>query len=91
MWNFFLWVVIGGAVGWLAYQFVRLGRPGMVTDIVVGAAAAVGVNLLLSLLISGYLNPSFMNVFSLGVALIAAAVVTMIVHVTNSVVRSARA
>ena len=91
MWNVFLWVILGGLIGWLAYRYVHAGNPGMVGDLVMGVIGALGVNLGLSLLIPGYLNPSFMNVISLGVALIAAAVFVLATHVAVGAVRAARA
>ncbi len=91
MWNVFLWVVIGGGIGWLAWRYVRAGSPGLVGDLVVGAVGALGINFALSLLISGYLNPSFMNVLSLGVALISAVLFVIVAHAAIGAVRAARA
>lgn len=91
MWDVILWFVLGGIIGWLAQRYVRLGRPGMVADIVAGALAALIVNIILSLLIPGYFSLTMMNVVSLGVAIVAAVVVTLIVHTATVIMRSAKA
>ena len=91
MWDVILWFVLGGVIGWLAQRYVQLGRPGMVPDIVAGALAALIVNVILSLLIPGYFSLTMMNVVSLGVAVVAAIIVTLIVHATTAIVQSAKA
>ena len=91
MWNVILWFVIGGVIGWLAQRYVLAGRPGMVTDIVVGAVSAVAVNVVLSLLIPGYFSFTYMNIPSLFYALVAAIIATLIAHSVTAAVRAKEA
>lgn len=90
MWNVILWFVIGGMVGWLAQRYVLAGRPGLVTDIVVGAGSAVVVNVILSLLIPNYFSFTYMNIPSLFYALIAAIIATLLAHLVTALVGARR-
>lgn len=90
MWNVILWFVIGGVIGWLAQRYVLPGRPGMVTDIVVGAGSAVAVNIILTLLISNYFSFTYMNIPSLIYALIAAIIATLLAHLITALVGARR-
>lgn len=85
MWDVILWFVIGGGIGWLARWAARTGSPGLVGDIVVGAAGALIANVTLALLIPGYFSFSQMNYPSMLVALIAAVVLIVIVRAVNGV------
>ncbi|HEX8995804.1 MAG TPA: hypothetical protein VF812_07220 [Ktedonobacterales bacterium] len=89
MWNIILWFVIGGGVGWLARRYVRLGSPGLVPDIVSGAAGALIANVALSQLISGYFSFTVINGPALIVAVVAAAALVIIVRATRGLVRAA--
>lgn len=91
MWNVILWFVIGGVIGYLAQRYIRIGRPGMVTDIVAGAGGALVVNVILSLLIPGYFNFSLMNVPSLFISVGAAALFILVAHVAAAVTHTVRA
>jgi uncharacterized membrane protein YeaQ/YmgE (transglycosylase-associated protein family) len=91
MWNVILWFVIGGIIGWLAQRYVRIGRPGIVADIVAGAGAALVVNIILSILIPGYFSLSFMNVPSMFIACAAAVIVIFITHVTVAIAQASKA
>lgn len=90
MWNVILWFVIGGVVGWLAQRYVLAGRPGLVTDIVIGAACAVVVNVILSLLIPNYFSFTYMNIPSLFYALLAAVIATLLAHLVTALVGARR-
>jgi uncharacterized membrane protein YeaQ/YmgE (transglycosylase-associated protein family) len=91
MWDIILWFVIGGGVGWLAQRYVALGRPGQVTDIVVGALSALVVNVILSALIPGYFSITTTNVLSLLIAFIAAVVGTSLLRIGAVLAHSAKA
>ncbi len=91
MWNVILWFVIGGVVGYLAQRFVRIGRPGMVSDIVAGAGGALLVNVILSLLVPGYFSFSFMNVPSMFIAIAAAILFVLVVHIAVVITHTAKA
>lgn len=91
MWNVILWFVIGGVIGYLAQRYVRIARPGMVTDIVAGAGGALVVNIVLSLLIPGYFSISMMNVPSMFIAVAAAAVFIGAAHIAAAVTHTAKA
>jgi uncharacterized membrane protein YeaQ/YmgE (transglycosylase-associated protein family) len=91
MWDIILWFVIGGGVGWLAQRYLALGRPGLVTDIVVGALSALVVNVILSALIPGYFSLTNTNVLSLLIAFIAAVVGTALLRVATVIAHSAKA
>lgn len=91
MWNVILWFVIGGVIGYLAQRFVRIGRIGMVTDIVAGAGGALIVNIILSLLVPGYFSFSVMNTPSMFIAIAAAVLFVVVVHIAAVVTHTAKA
>jgi uncharacterized membrane protein YeaQ/YmgE (transglycosylase-associated protein family) len=58
--NVLTWLIVGGAVGWLANRILRTdGLQGLVLNVVVGIVGAVGGGWVLSPVIAGDLVVSF--------------------------------
>ena len=58
--NVLTWLIVGGAVGWLANRILRTdGLQGLVLNVVVGIVGAVGGGWALSPVIAGDLVVSF--------------------------------
>jgi len=81
--NIALWILIGGAVGWLAYSYLGLDKRGMVGSVIIGGlGAVVGGNLVAPMFNAGAAVP---DAFTTGGLFFAAALAVAFLLVSNFV------
>lgn len=80
--NFFIWLVAGGLIGWLASVIMHTdGQQGLFLNVVVGiVGAAVGGWLISPLIGVGTINQDVFNVGALLVALIGAVILLALIN-----------
>ena len=68
--NVALWIIAGGALGWLGFSFMEKNRSrGVIISVVIGAVGGfVGGNMLAPLVGSAVVDPSDFRPFALAVA-----------------------
>jgi len=81
MTNVILWVIAGGAAGWIGYSFMKLNEDrGLVTSIVIGMVGGFLGGKLVAPIISagGAVSPDDFSPFPLFIALASAAAIVII-------------
>jgi uncharacterized membrane protein YeaQ/YmgE (transglycosylase-associated protein family) len=82
MLNFIIWIVVGGAIGWLASMIMNTGgSQGTIIDIVVGIVGAFIAGLVLSPLLGiGTINDGNFSLPALLVSLLGAVILLAVVR-----------
>jgi uncharacterized membrane protein YeaQ/YmgE (transglycosylase-associated protein family) len=83
--NVAMWVLAGGALGWMAFAYLRVNRAlGLATAVVIGAVGGFfGGNVLAPMLGAVTDAPNVFNLFSMVIALAGAAGCLGIVHLLS--------
>jgi len=87
MLNVVAWILLGGAVGWLAARLVRGATLGVVADVLVGVLGAIVFGLVLSLLLPGMFGLAGVNLGSWLAAGAGAALLLFLVRSLSMTVR----
>jgi uncharacterized membrane protein YeaQ/YmgE (transglycosylase-associated protein family) len=82
MLNFIIWIIVGGAIGWLASMIMNTGgSQGTIIDIVVGIVGAFIAGLVLSPLLGiGTINDGNFSLPALLVSLLGAVILLAVVR-----------
>ena len=80
--NVAMWVLAGGALGWIGFAYLRVNRDlGLATAVIIGAVGGFfGGNVLAPMLGAVTDTPNVFNLFSMAVALGSAAMCLAIVN-----------
>jgi uncharacterized membrane protein YeaQ/YmgE (transglycosylase-associated protein family) len=83
--NIAMWVLAGGALGWMAFAYLRVNRAlGLATAVVIGAVGGFfGGNVLAPMLGAVTDTPNVFNLFAMVVALASAAACLAIVNLLS--------
>ena len=83
--NLFVWLIVGGVVGWIASMIMRTdAQQGVILNVIVGIIGAALAGWLLSPMIGvGSINQGDFSLGSLGVSLLGAVILLAIVNLVR--------